>query len=351
MKNRRKKWSSIVTVSLLVVMVFSSLTYAARTKKVLEAWYGTINIIYNGYDRTNEFQPFIVDGVTYVPLRTMSTIFNKTVDWNNDTFTATVTDKEDADVIQLNNRILLKDLEIAKLEEKIKNLEDDLSDKGRNTSLSDLEKDLNRRHDKFKKVDFDIELSGRNSNKNIEVKIKVDLDRDNSNWRNLSSSDKESYLEDIVDDILYDFPKADIKGYIWDTDSRKNLLDFEVRSNGKVSIDGKSSSNSSSSLRNLEKDLDSEYYDYFTDITLDIELKGDSYDVEFYVNLDYDYYYREWNKLSDSSIKRLMSNIYDDIEDEWDDADITGYIYDTYDKSDLAKYYRTSRGVEKFDNY
>jgi len=36
------------------------------------------------------------------------------------------------------------------------------------------------------------------------------------------------------------------------------------------------------SLRDLEKDLDDTYYDYFRDITLEIKLKGDSRDGRIY---------------------------------------------------------------------
>ena len=352
MQGKRKKWTGIIAASLLMVLVISSFGYAAKTKKIMEMWYGSMSIVYNGKDVTNDLKPFVdKDGNSYVPLRILSTYFDKNVSWNPKTYTATVTDKPDGNVTQLQNKILLKDIEITELKKKIEDLENELDGNGSSKSLKTLEKDLNKEYDRYKSIDFEITLKGSNSNKEIDVRIEVDLSKDKSRWNDLSTRNIEDYIEDICEDILDEFSKADITGYIRDKDGRKDLVKFYTKSNGRVVIDEKDDRDSDVSLRDLERQLDDDYYDYFRDITLDIELKGDSDDVKFYVNIDLGKYKREWNKLSDSDIKKLMSKIYDDIEYEWSKAKIKGYVYDTDDRDDLAEYYKTSSGKERFERW
>lgn len=349
MLNKGKRLKVVTTISLILVLLITSLSYATNEgiKKIQEAWYGTITIIYNGVNKTKEFDPFIVDGTTYVPLRTMSTIFNKNVDWNPTTHTATVTDKITENVEFWENQIIMKDIEIGELQKKIEKLEkeiDETSDK----SLRDVERDLNKNYDRYERIDFDITLKG--DERDIEVRIDVDLYKDESRWNNLSSRDKTDYLQYICDDILYEFPKANIDGYIRDIDNRRDILTFYTTSRGNVIIDD-DWYYGDLTLRELEEELDDIYYDYFKDIPIEIELIGDSKDVEFIVNVDYDYYKRKWDKLSDSQIERLMSDIYYDIEREWDDAYIEGSIYDIYDGKYLAYYYVNYRGKEIFERY
>lgn len=360
MQGKRKKWTGIIATSLLMVMIISSFSYAAKVKKVMEVWYGSMSIIYNGKNVTNDLKPFVdKDGNSYVPLRILSTYFDKNVGWDPKTYTATVTDKpgtgaQQGEIAQLQNKILIKDIEITELKKKIEKLEDELDDdKKGSKSLRTLEKDLNNDHDRYKSIDFDISLSSSRNDKEIEVKIEVDLSKDRSRWDDLSTRNIESYLEDVCKDISREFSKADIKGTIRDRDGRKDLVKFYTKSNGDVVIDDKYDRDGGrdTSRKDLEKDLDNRYYDYFRDIRFDIKLNGDSDDATFYVNVDLKEYKKEWKNLANSDIRKMMSKIYDDIEDEWSRANIKGYVYDKYDEKDLAEYYKTSSGKEKFKMY
>lgn len=358
MQSKNKKFRITIVASLLMILAFSSLGYAAKSKKVLEAWYGTINIIYNGRNVTQEIEPFVANDTSYIPLRAIANMFDKDVQWNSQTFTATINDKSDINLNQLQNQILIKDIEISELKRKVQNLEKDLDDdrKG-NKSIKTLEKDLNYDYDRYENIDFDITLKSSNKDKDIEVRIEVDLSKNKSKWNNLSSRKKEDFIKDISDDIHYEFSKADIKGYIRDTDGRKNLLTFNTKSNGRVVIDDEDDRyrdkdrNRDTSLRDLEKDLDNAYYDYFKKVPVEVTLKGDSDDVRYYVNVEYDSYKKEWNKLSNSEIKKLMGKIYDDIDDEWRRASIEGFVYDKDGRGDLAEYYKTSSGKEQFNRF
>lgn len=353
MLNKKRRWKTVLITSLAISLLVTSLTYAANvgTKKIQEAWYGTINIIYNGQNRTAEFEPFIVDGTSYVPLRTMSNIFNKNVEWNAYTNTATVTDKVTESVNSLKNQIIIKDIEISDLKRKIEDLESEIED-SRYKSLDDIEKDLNKEYGRFERMDFDISLRG--DERNIDVRIETDLYDYRGRWDSLSTRNRKKYIEDICDDILYEYPNANIDGYIRDTDDRRDILTFYTTSRGDLIIDDDYryyDDYYDVSLRDLEIDLEYIYEDYFRneDIPyLEIELLGTTRSPEFRVGLDYSDYRSEWRNLSDRQLRIFMSDIYDYIDSEWRDADIEGLIYDTYNREDLATYYRTSNGSERF---
>lgn len=366
MKNKFKKRRTTIVALLLIVFVFSSLSYAANNKKVLEAWYGTTNILYNGKNVTKEFEPFIANGTTYVPMRTISTIFNKTVGWNEKTATATITDKNDVESVQFQNTLLLKDIEISELKQKIEDLEKDLYGDGGSSSrksIKNLEKDLRSDYDRYERIDFDISLRTSNKDKDIDVRIEVDLDRDDYRWDDLSTRKKEDYVEDICNDILREYKDASITGYIRDTYDRKDLITFYTKSNGSVVVDFESNRGRDKdrdrdrdrdrdiSIRDLERDLDDRYHDHFSDVPLDITISGNSKNIEYTVEVDYGRYKKEWKDLSDSKVERLMEDIYYDIDREYSKAEIEGYIYDTDGRKHLGRYYKNSKGKKTLNRY
>ncbi len=342
---KKKKMIGLLVTTMTLVTAFGFSSYGASATKTLQALYGSSKIIINGKDVTQTIEPFIVDGTTYIPLRVVANTFNKNVDWNPLTSTAYITD----DLTQVNEHfqaeILKRDVEIMNLQSKLKQLEKEAESK-KDISLSDLEKQLNKNYGKYKDIKFDISLSG--SASKVNVKIDVDLYDYDKEWNGLSSSKRESYLQDIVDDVLEAYEKADVYGSIKDIDAKKTILEFTTTSKGVVKIE-KESSTSTKTISKLEKELDDEYYDRFGSIKeLRITLKGSKNNVTFSIEFDSDYYGSAWNKLSDAEIKKLMSYIYDDIEDGLGDVKIEGYVYDTYYKEDLASYSRTSSGTERF---
>lgn len=344
---KKKKMIGLLVTTMTLVTAFGFSSYGASATKTLQALYGTSKIIINGKDVTQTIEPFIVDGTTYIPLRVVANTFNKKVDWNPLTSTAYITD----DLTQVNEHfqaeILKRDVEIMNLQSRLKQLEKEVESK-KEISLSDLEKQLNKDYGEYKDIEFDISLSG--SASKVNVKIDVDLYDYKKEWNGLSSSKRESYLQDIVDDVLEAYDGANVYGSIKDIDAKKTILEFTTTSKGVVKIE-KESSTSTKTISKLEKELDDEYYDYFKGIDLYIDLEGDEDDIEFYAELDYDKHGSAWNRLSDSEVKKFMSYIYDDIEDELRDAKIKGYVYDTYDSENLATYSRTSSGNDIFKRY
>lgn len=101
-------------------------------------------------------------------------------------------------------------------------------------------------------------------------------------------------------------------------------------------------------LKDLEDDLN---YDYgrYESIDFDIDLvskKNDKIEVQMYINLDYDESY--WNRLSSTKLNTLLKNIINDIQKQYKNSDVTGFIEGTRRSSsknkELASFYLNSRG-------
>lgn len=102
-------------------------------------------------------------------------------------------------------------------------------------------------------------------------------------------------------------------------------------------------------LRELESYLNKQHGTY-KKIEFDINLYENKKDIEvdIYVDLYYDYY--EWDKLSDSNIKKYIQNIVDDILDGYKDTYIEGSIMDSSSKDKtLVSFYTKSKGTVVID--
>lgn len=326
--SKKKKLIFIVAVALLFTFSLSSMALGQNVQKV-------VKIFINGKEvDTQDKKPLIISGTTYVPLRLLGEMFNKTVVWDGANYAVRITDKPDSNVQELQNTIAQLKGELATKEAEIIVLKAQLEalqqEKNKTTSLSDLQKQLQKYYEVYKDIEFDITLKGNTDD--IQVIVEVDLDDYKSKWQKLSTKNIETYLQYIVDDILAEFEDADVEGYIKDTAANKKLVTFTVNSKGKVVID------KGIDLSDLEKEIDDEYYDWFYKdygFYFDkIELEGDEDEIEFYVYLDYDYYEDEWDdfkadKYFEDEIEDFMERIAKEIASEFKDADIYGYILDS----------------------
>jgi hypothetical protein len=338
-RNKSKILAVFVIIPIIVSLAVTA-TYASNGyKRTLEAWFGMTNIRYNNQDLTTYAEPFSWNETTYIPLRKMCDIFNKDIRWEQATQTVVITDKQDTTEIDLRNQIIYKDIQIAELQERIKELE-----KGKVIDIDDLEDELNDDYGTYRKIKFSIRLSG--DEEDVTVKISVDLKKYGDEWNSLTRSRKLSYLQDICDDILEEYEDAEIEGYIRDSSKSGTykLLSFETNSRGKVSIEERGEA-----LSDLAEDLEDEYYDYFRGIKFDsFELEGDEDEIVFIVNIDLRKYDDEWEDLSNRKIENFMNRIREEILDEYEDASVDGYIFDIYEDEDAAELLEVSGGGTKF---
>lgn len=336
MNNKRNRRIAMIVAIMMLVMVFSTTGFAAWMTTTIEASYRNISIFVNNqYKQATTangqvVEPFIVDGTTYVPLRGIAQMLGYQVSFNPQTYRIDITGSGDNAAAQY--EILLLQARIAELEDELEELEDSSMD------LDDLEDQLKDDYDEIDGVDVeDINLDG--DEDDIEVEIVIDT-TDNDQWdawSDLSDADIEDFLQDIVDDILDEYPDADITGFIWDEyDDGDEVETFGITSRGNVDLGGGSSS--SGDLGDLEDQLIDDYEDIEGIDIEDIILDGDEDDieVEIYIDLTQTSDYNYWvDNVSDPEIEDFLQDIVDDILDEFPDADITGFIEDEYDGGEI----------------
>lgn len=205
--------------------------------------------ILNNNNSVSGVEPILIDGTTYVPVRSLSTVLNKVVQWDGPTKSIYITDtidpnalkneiynlenfiktkdariseletsgkSKDAKIAELENAIKTKDARIAELEKQLKS--------NSSVSLKDLQKQLNKDYDYWKRMEFDITLKG---NKNdIDVEIEIDLGDYEKTWYNLTSREIKTFINDIAEDIWYEYKNAEINGSVIDIDSDYELVEF-----------------------------------------------------------------------------------------------------------------------------
>ncbi|HZK33672.1 MAG TPA: copper amine oxidase N-terminal domain-containing protein [Tissierellaceae bacterium] len=92
MKKTRKKALKGFVVGVIITTMFMSTAVGAQVKNTIDVMFNSINITVNGEDQ--DINNFLYEGTTYVPLRAISEIFNKEVNWDGETKTASVKDIE-----------------------------------------------------------------------------------------------------------------------------------------------------------------------------------------------------------------------------------------------------------------
>lgn len=346
-KTRMRMIVLVVCITMICMTFISVGETQLGFKKVMDVWVGSLKINYNNLDLTTQLQPIVIEGTTYLPLSKTGYVFNKEVKWNDITKTVTLTDKPDPDITKLQAQVAEKDAKIKELERTLQSLKDVLDGKNISYSndnnndteddLEELEDELNDDYDKYYNVRLEFTLTG------DEDEIEVEIEADDDDWKdNISSSRERKLFEDVCEDILDEFDDAEITGTV--KDGRKTLGEFYTTSSGKVKT-------GSYDIDELEDDLNEKLEDddfgKLEDIDnddLEIKLDGDTDELTYYINIDLDDYESEWTALDDDDIEDFIGDVFEYIEDmdDYEDAKIIGYFYDTDDDERLAKCYKSS---------
>lgn len=335
MKLKMNKKIAIILATLILTLSIGSAVFAASGYKDLRAWYNNIKIFKNGQQVQLDFEPFIIDGYTYVPLRAVGELFEKDFDWDGVNYTINIKDRPDSGLNAMMTQIVEQQVTISTLEAKVKSLEAELAKKPSVSSLSDLEKQLNKDYGKYKNVQFDIDLY--ESKGNIEVRIYIDTRYDGTAWNKITSTNLKSYLQDIVDDILYEYKDAKVTGFIEDEKTDKEVVTFTTSSKGTVSV---STKGSGGSYYDLEEDLNNKFARPSYGIEEIVAYESwDEVDLIIYVDWD-----NEWKYLDEREMEDVLEDIYNYIYDYYDYTDIEGVIRDDYDNSKMYDFYFNSSG-------
>ncbi|TJX12923.1 hypothetical protein E9840_11540 [Tissierella creatinini] len=116
----------------------------------------------------------------------------------------------------------------------------------------------------------------------------------------------------------------------------------------KAQLADKEEAESEMDLDEMEDFLNEEYEEY-KNVEFSIRLKGDEDDVDIQISVDLDDFYEEWDNLSTTQIKSYISSIVNDYLDEFDDADVEGFIEDSSMDEELVSFYVNSKGTLVYD--
>jgi len=224
----------------LIIPVLSSLvlataipavnTEASVAKKTVVANYNNIKVNYNGSAVSVDPEPFIINGTTYIPLRSMGTLFNKNVTWDGGSYTINVSDKPDsrtaaleAEIASLKSQIAAKDATISDLRADLADKDDDDSD-----SIDDLESDIQDEYEDYFEDDYDVTLDITVDGDEDDVEIEIEVDSSEGDYDDIDESDWEDLVDDIMESVWDndDFEEASIEGTIYDTEEDDELYEF-----------------------------------------------------------------------------------------------------------------------------
>ncbi|MFC7685768.1 stalk domain-containing protein [Ureibacillus sp. GCM10028918] len=256
-KTFTKMGKGIATTMVAGFMLFAqtNVSEAAVISKKVET-NPQIKILNNSVQVSKDVTPIMVDGTTYLPVRSLSGALNMNVRWEGSSKSIYITDPNESllrnelqakinEIYNLENFVKNKDNKIAELEKnsktkdakiteleaasktkdaKIAELERQLKLKS-TASLDDLEDQLNDDYGGWEDLELDISLNG--DADDIEVEIEIDLDdNDNSDWLEFSDTKIERFINAIADDIWDEFEDAEITGEVIDIAENEELLEF-----------------------------------------------------------------------------------------------------------------------------
>lgn len=345
---KNKKFIRKCTMAFAGTLLLTTVVQAASVTKKIEASFRNIQMYYNNQHKTMAQEPFIYNGSVYLPVRAVSELVDKNVDWNSATNSVLISDKGGVPSGNLAAELAAKNFEIAKLmgekdllEKKVKELEANAKDKDTSTS-GDLKKTLAYIEDAFDyehSIDWEFKLTETSSRINVEVSF--DSKYDDRKWDNLSKSQREAFFRDIAREIRADHKNTPINGTVVDSRTGKNIGTFSYSKNNTFTYSDKSST----SFSNLEKDLKRLHSTIKgTGIPVyDIELTGDEDDVTFIVSVDLHSVSlsKEWDnamKGSASDIRDLMLSITEEIEYDYRNANVQGFVEDLDSRRTIAKW-------------
>lgn len=154
----------------------------------------------------------------------------------------------------------------------------------------------------------------------------MNIDVDKARWNNLSSSKQKSFLQDIADDIIREYSRANITGTVYDDSNSNKLLTFETNSRGTITTE---TTNSNTNLSSLARDLRATFNGNKGVSVTEVTLDGDSSEVvaNIYVNRF------EWNKLGSTEKSDFTRAFLNDFKREYTTKTVFGYVRDADDKS------------------
>ncbi|WP_338833506.1 hypothetical protein MHLNE_24380 [Moorella humiferrea] len=332
-----KKGLLAVFLTLALAVAAGGTAEASVGRKALTVDYNNVKLNVNGtlVNVQPEQEPFIVNGVTFVPLRLVAEALNSNVDWQADTSTVVINSKTSPEVINLKMQLIEKDKEIQSLQQQVAQLQQELAAKS-SAGLDDLEGDL---RDTYKKIGYvyldNLNLSG--DSDNVRVEVLVDLDDYGDEWANLSNSKIESWLDDVVRAIQDKFSEdTAVSGEIINSYNDDVLVKFNKDGDDDLEVDYRDEDYRDSSDPDAAiNELTGKRY-YVEDIRFtvsDASYSKSSNRATVYLKAKTSGASDAWDELSSSTIENEVQDICEDVVNVFDDAginleEVRAYFYD-----------------------
>lgn len=343
-----KKRIIAVLLCLSLILVAAGIAEAAMATRQVSAVYQNMQIFVNGkaVGVQPDEEPFIYNGRTFVPIRMVAEALNMNVEWVDAIKSVKITGaaaqadpnvlaQKDKEIQDLKNQLAQKNSEIQSLNNTIASLRKNSDD----DTINNLEDDLLSSYDNLEDVDIDdISLDG--DEDEVDVDIEVDLSDFGDEWDELTDSDIENWVEDMVGDIQDKLSEdTEVNGTITDIDSDDVLVDFSKNGDSSLDVDFRDEDyrNGGSNSGDVADNLEGE--DFKVDsiaFTLD-RVDYSNNRVTVYLYADDNGASSEWDDLSSSTIDSEVIDICEEIANTYkDDADITlltvtAYFYDEDD--------------------
>lgn len=241
-----KKGKNLVALMLCLAMCSVPMQAASDSRKK-DVQYGGVNVYYNGTYQNEGSQAIVIDGVTYLPVKSLEGMLGYSVQWDSDTKTININGSTYTAATSAQAEIQAKNAEIEALRKELQTLKNEgvvassssgyTTTSGKeitNSELSDTRRELDSRFsDYFNNVDLDFALSL--SSNRLRVTIEIDDSSDYREFTRLSRSNVKSFLEDVCYFIRQRHDDIQITGVVEYTRNRNDLYSFNYSKNDNFS--------------------------------------------------------------------------------------------------------------------
>jgi len=341
MKNAGK--SKILCLMLVFgVVISSTILNATSLTRTLKAVYKNMNVSYNGQTKFLSNQPFTVNGMIYVPLRSIEEIMGSSVSLANNTIY--ITDQR-ITAVSYEQEIAAKNYEIASLKQQlgIANKES-VAYNGTNSTTKGSNLTSNKARDTLKQIEddysdednIDWEFSLRIIFDEMELKVSYESNKDNA-LKEMTQSERKAFMKRICRDISDNHQGVDITGTLEDSYKDDEIAEFEYSKSGSFTYDEDDNNYSLSEFKDkLEHD-----YDEIGCLNFDIPIRSieldeataDDDELIFTINVNLGADVIRWNALNSDDEEELddfLDGIREKIEDEFSAYDeVNGVIRDS----------------------
>lgn len=401
MKNYKR--DLLIALASILIVVFGAVTVygASNVSTVLQAYKG-VKVVYNGTTLTSTSEPYIINNTTYVPIRMLMDKIGKDISW--DAANQQVIINNGAEEIAKDKQIEDLKNQVTSLNAKIKGLETALGNA--DTTIRTIDDTLNKYNKTVSSTTTTTtnttNTTNTNSNTNTTNTSSKTLNDFQTNLNNFFEDAGDDYLDDdgiefniglsgstaeLVYNITLDFDDADDYDRLTQVDQSdvKSLLnivkskissEISVTDYKNANITGKLSDQDNSnyyvkfngstySFSWDEDDVISDVTDYLDDyfedggdtyfsdkgIAFEFNISGDKEDLKYEIYINFDDAEDEDNENLDdlnktyvqNFLKKVKSCISSEIDGtDYEDASITGYLYDDDDDDYYVRYNGTS---------